>query len=141
MNWTCWFADCGSIDNNREALHNVPLVRRWTRGTHDMPDDFPYRSHGQPITAYLSLAACLFILVVANGASLWKEFNTAPFLSAYLEVSLNVHLTLLVLVLTSQPADLFRGPLGIAQSCEEGTVAACRPVEWRRAGEEDAQAT
>jgi amino acid permease len=52
-----------------------------------MPDDFPYRSHGQPITAYASLAACLFILVVANGAGLWKEFHIQPFLSAYLAVS------------------------------------------------------
>jgi amino acid transporter len=49
-----------------------------------MPDDFPYRSHGQPITAYASLAACLFILIVANGAGLWKEFHVQPFLSAYL---------------------------------------------------------
>jgi amino acid transporter len=49
-----------------------------------MPDDFPYRSHGQPITAYASLATCLFILVVANSAGLWKEFHVQPFLSAYL---------------------------------------------------------
>jgi amino acid permease len=53
-----------------------------------MPDDFPYRSHGQPITAYLSLLACLFILIVANGAGLWKEFHIQPFLSAYLAVSI-----------------------------------------------------
>ena len=52
-----------------------------------MPDDFPYRSHGQPITAYASLIACLFILVIANGASLWKDFHVQPFLSAYLAVS------------------------------------------------------
>jgi amino acid transporter len=77
-----------SIDNNRDALYSVPLVRRWNRGTNSMPDDFPYRSHGQPITAYLSLGACLFILVIANGASLWKEFNVPPFLSAYLAVSI-----------------------------------------------------
>ncbi|KAH3913113.1 hypothetical protein HBI56_087620 [Parastagonospora nodorum] len=82
----CWayirFYDC--IENNREVLENVPLIRRWNRGTNTVPDDFPYRSHGQPITAYASLFACLFILVVANGAGLWKEFHIQPFLSAYL---------------------------------------------------------
>jgi amino acid transporter len=52
-----------------------------------MPDDYPYRSHGQPITAYASLLGCLFILVVANGASLWKEVNALPLVSAYLAVS------------------------------------------------------
>ena len=76
-----------SIENNREVLENVPLIRRWNRGTNTVPDDFPYRSHGQPITAYASLFACLFILVVANGAGLWKELHIQPFLSAYLAVS------------------------------------------------------
>jgi amino acid permease len=33
---------------------------------------YPYRSTGQPLTAYLALTACLFILVVANGATLWR---------------------------------------------------------------------
>jgi amino acid permease len=81
-----------SIENNRDALQNVPLIRRWNRGTNTMADDFPYRSHGQPITAYASLIACLFILIVANGAGLWKEFHVQPFLSAYLAVSyLNHH--------------------------------------------------
>jgi amino acid transporter len=79
-----------SIEDNRDALQNVPLIRRWNRGKNNMPDDFPYRSHGQPITAYLSLMACLFILIVANGAGLWKEFHIQPFLSAYLAVSLEI---------------------------------------------------
>lgn len=47
-------------------------------------DDYPYRSHGQPFTAFASLAGCIFILVVADGAALWKEFQVQPFLSAYL---------------------------------------------------------
>jgi hypothetical protein len=59
-----------SIEDNRDALQNVPLIR--------------------PITAYLSLMACLFILIVANGAGLWKEFHIQPFLSAYLAVSLEI---------------------------------------------------
>ena len=49
-------------------------------------DDYPYRSHGQPFTAFASLAGCIFILVVADGAALWKEFQAPPFLSAYLSV-------------------------------------------------------
>lgn len=47
-------------------------------------DRYPWRGHGQPFTMVLALAGCLFILVVANGAALWKGFNKTPFLSAYL---------------------------------------------------------
>ena len=89
--WTCecWayirFYHC--IRNNKAALREVPLIRRWNRGTNDLPDDFPYRGHGQPFTAYISLAACLFLLVVVNGSSLWNGFHVQPFLSAYLAVS------------------------------------------------------
>jgi amino acid transporter len=75
-----------SIEHNRDALRTVPLVRRWNRGRITLEDDYPYRSHGQPITAYASLFACLFILVIANGAGVWKEFHVQPFLSAYLAV-------------------------------------------------------
>lgn len=49
-------------------------------------DDYPYRSHGQPFTAYVSLAGCLFILIVANGVSLWNGFRPQTFFSAYLAV-------------------------------------------------------
>jgi amino acid transporter len=91
----CWayIRFCNCIKNNKTALHNVPLVRRWNRGTNDQEDDFPYRGHGQPITAYLSLVACLFILIVANGASLWKSFQYHAFLAAYLAVSIPTHVT------------------------------------------------
>ncbi|CAI6332912.1 unnamed protein product [Periconia digitata] len=82
----CWayirFYHC--IRSNKIALREVPLVRRWNRGTNNLPDDFPYRGHGQPFTAYISLSACLFLLVVANGSSLWNGFHVQPFLSAYL---------------------------------------------------------
>ena len=71
--------------NNKEALHGIPYVRRWDRNK--STDDYPYRSHGQPITAYASLLGCLLILFVANGASLWKEFRIQQFLAAYLAVS------------------------------------------------------
>ncbi|PVH93814.1 hypothetical protein DM02DRAFT_721569 [Periconia macrospinosa] len=82
----CWayirFFHC--IRNNKDALREIPLVRRWNRGTNNLADDFPYRSHGQPFTAYLALGACLFLLIVANGSSLWSGFHVQPFLSAYL---------------------------------------------------------
>jgi yeast amino acid transporter len=61
------------------------MVRRWDRRKDE--DDYPYRSHGQPFTAYAALTSCLFLLIVANGASLWKEWNINAFLSAYLAVS------------------------------------------------------
>ena len=91
-----------------------------------MPDDFPYRSHGQPITAYASLIACLFILIVANGASLWKEFHMQPFLAAYLAVRL------LLVDVSHRPADnplalLFLSTMGHTESLE------ARPVAPRRA--------
>lgn len=83
-----WLTDVPcSIERNHEALQNVPLVRRWYRGRSNAPDDYPYRSHGQPFTAYASLMGCLFILVVANGAGLWSGWHEVPFLSAYLAVS------------------------------------------------------
>lgn len=78
------------MKRNKNALRDIPLVRRWNRGTNDLPDDFPYRGHGQPMTAYLSLISCLFILLVANGASLWSGFHKQPFLSAYLAVSIHL---------------------------------------------------
>ncbi|PSN67178.1 hypothetical protein BS50DRAFT_573918 [Corynespora cassiicola Philippines] len=82
----CWayirFYNCVKL--NKNALREVPLVRRWNRGTNDLPDDFPYRGHAQPLTAYLALAACLFILIIANGASLWNGWHAQGFLSAYL---------------------------------------------------------
>lgn len=66
-----------------EAL-GVPLVRRFSEADYN---DYIYRSPLQPILAYIALAGCLFILIVANGASLWGQFYTFPFLSSYLVVS------------------------------------------------------
>ena len=62
----------------------MPYLRRFYYG----PDnDYPYRSHGQPFVAYASLSGCIFILVIANGATLWIGFRVQTFLSAYLAVS------------------------------------------------------
>ncbi|KAF3001350.1 hypothetical protein E8E13_006129 [Curvularia kusanoi] len=84
-----WACECWAyirfhkvVMNNKEALHRIRYVRRWDRFSNT--DDYPYRGHGQPLTAYASLLACLFILLVANGASLWKEFRIQQFLAAYL---------------------------------------------------------
>ncbi len=75
-----------SIKRHRSEIERreVRFLRRFAFG---QQDDYPYRSHGQPFTAYITVAGCLFILIVANSASLWTRFRTQPFLSAYLAVS------------------------------------------------------
>jgi amino acid transporter len=50
----------------------------------DSDDRYPWKGHGQPLPAVLAIFGCLFILVIANGAALWKGFNKTPFLAAYL---------------------------------------------------------
>lgn len=62
----------------------IPLVRRFCEAEYN---DYIYRSPLQPVLAYIALIGCLFILIVANGASLWGRFYTFPFLSSYLVVS------------------------------------------------------
>lgn len=49
-------------------------------------NEYPYRSHGQPLLAYIAFSGCVFILVVAGGAALWKGFHRLPFLAPYLTV-------------------------------------------------------
>lgn len=74
-----------SISRYRKELEDngVAQVRRWS--TTDW-HEYPYRSHGQPVLAYLALTGCIFVLIVANGAALWKGWHHLPFLSAYLMV-------------------------------------------------------
>jgi amino acid transporter len=60
---------------------NISHVRRWDE------DDYPYRSHGQPMTAYAAFTGCFVVLIVINGVSLWKGFHDLPFLSSYVIVS------------------------------------------------------
>jgi amino acid transporter len=50
-------------------------------------DDYPYRGHGQPFTAWGVFIFCSIILLVFNGACIWKKFYAEAFLSAYLTVS------------------------------------------------------
>ncbi|KAH7192825.1 amino acid permease-domain-containing protein [Fusarium flagelliforme] len=47
---------------------------------------FPYRSHWQPFLAWVALFACLFVLLICNSASIWKDLHLVPFLTAYLPV-------------------------------------------------------
>jgi amino acid transporter len=61
----------------------MPQVRRWDLEDYD---DYPYRSFGQPFTAYAGLIGCLFLLFVCNGAALWNGWHQLPFLSSYLIV-------------------------------------------------------
>ncbi|KAF2627713.1 hypothetical protein BU25DRAFT_341274 [Macroventuria anomochaeta] len=120
---------------NRETLRNIPYIRRWNHGRNDLPDDFPYRSHGQPITAYASLLACLMILFVANGASLWKQFRIQQFLAAYLAPICFLLLWLLLKVLRKgqwRLVDLSNG--------EElaSKLKGLHEIRWRSTGNSDA---
>lgn len=36
---------------------------------------------------YAAVLGCLFVLIVADGAALWKAFHAQSFLTAYLAVS------------------------------------------------------
>ncbi|KAL2869111.1 uncharacterized protein BJX67DRAFT_371069 [Aspergillus lucknowensis] len=71
------------IRRHKEDLERL-RIRQVSRWGNNFDDGYPYRSHGQPVLAYIALAGCLFILIVANGAFLWKGFHKLPFLSAYL---------------------------------------------------------
>ncbi|KAK8089257.1 amino acid permease-domain-containing protein [Apiospora hydei] len=83
----CWafirFYHC--IYRHRKVLkaQKISQVRRWDV---DSPNDYPYRSSLQPVTAYASLAGCLFILVVSNGTPQWIGWKAEPFLSSYMAV-------------------------------------------------------
>ncbi|KAF9872800.1 amino acid permease [Colletotrichum karsti] len=72
------------IDRHRHALESrkIPQVQRWNSENRD----YPYHSHGQPFLAYMAFISCVFLLLVSNGAAVWKSFNLLPFLSAYLAI-------------------------------------------------------
>lgn len=91
-----------SLRTHSQALSEYAHVQRAFREGVD--SRYPWRSHGQPVTMYLALFGCLFLLFVANGAALWNGFHTTPFLSAYLAVSHN--LVQEILALTKVDADI-----------------------------------
>ncbi|KAL2812739.1 amino acid permease-domain-containing protein [Aspergillus granulosus] len=84
--WTCQvlafirYSHCIKRHKTILKQQGIPQINR------DDADDYPYRSHGQPVLAYVALAGCIFVLVVANGAYLWRGFHKFPFLSSYLFV-------------------------------------------------------
>ncbi|KAL4742686.1 hypothetical protein BDV11DRAFT_167080 [Aspergillus similis] len=71
------------ISRHRSVIERqrIPQVRRFSRSDYD---DYPYRGPLQPYLGYLALVGCLFVLIVANGASLWGGFYLFPFLSSFL---------------------------------------------------------
>ncbi|KAJ6785980.1 hypothetical protein PWT90_06275 [Aphanocladium album] len=81
----CWafirYYNC--IYKHRAALEALELsqVRRWDQRNYR---DYPYRSHMQPFLGYMALGGCLFVLIIANSALLWKKFHPTPFLSTFL---------------------------------------------------------
>ena len=75
-----------SLNRHRKELERRD-IRYLQRFKDDANNDYPYRSHWQPYTAYLAFIGCIFLVVVANGAALWKTFRVKPFLSGYLAVS------------------------------------------------------
>ncbi|KAL4925373.1 amino acid permease-domain-containing protein [Aspergillus undulatus] len=85
----CWafirFYNC--MYHHKDELNSRPEFARLRRFPHNGAEDFyPWRSHGQPVTMYLALFGCLFVLAVADGAALWHNWATPRFLSAYLAV-------------------------------------------------------
>ncbi|KAI1211103.1 amino acid permease/ SLC12A domain-containing protein [Annulohypoxylon truncatum] len=93
----CWafirYYNC--INRHKDELmeRKVPRVRRFDEGD---DNDYPYISNGQPFTAYFGLIACLFVLLVVNGAALWNGFYVEPFLSSYLIVIIFILLWILL---------------------------------------------
>jgi amino acid transporter len=88
--WTCealaYIRYYHCISRHRSVIERqrIPQVRRFYKSDYD---DYPYRGPLQPYLAYLALVGCLFVLIVANGASLWGGFYVFPFLSSFLFVS------------------------------------------------------
>ncbi|KAL4984585.1 amino acid permease-domain-containing protein [Aspergillus falconensis] len=89
--WTCecWafirFYNC--LYRHRDELNFSPQFVRLRRFPNQGAEDlYPWRSHGQPVTMYLGLFGCIFVLAVADGAALWHNWVTPRFLSAYLSI-------------------------------------------------------
>ncbi|KAF6790000.1 amino acid transporter [Colletotrichum sojae] len=72
------------IPKHRKYLtgEGIDLARERKQGS----VNYPFRSHLQPVLAHVALGGCLVVLVICNGAFLWKDFHPIPFLSGYLAV-------------------------------------------------------
>ncbi|KAL4862467.1 hypothetical protein BDV12DRAFT_203010 [Aspergillus spectabilis] len=85
----CWafirFYNCMYL--HRDDLNASPQFARLRRfPNHGAEDLYPWRSHGQPVTMYVALFGCLFVIAVADGAALWHNWVAPRFLSAYLSI-------------------------------------------------------
>ncbi|KAL4783295.1 amino acid permease-domain-containing protein [Aspergillus varians] len=78
--YRCLYRHRDEINTSEEFAR----LRRWRNGGER--DLYPWRSHGQPVTMYVALFGCLFVLAVADGAALWHNWATPRFLSAYLAI-------------------------------------------------------
>ncbi|EAU32726.1 conserved hypothetical protein [Aspergillus terreus NIH2624] len=99
--WTCecWaflrFYHC--LKRHQYELSSSPEFAHVCRFHRTSAEDrYPWRSHGQPLTMWLAIGGCLFVLIVADGASLWIAFQARAFLSAYLAPICFIPLWLLI---------------------------------------------
>ncbi|RCI08833.1 hypothetical protein L249_4828 [Ophiocordyceps polyrhachis-furcata BCC 54312] len=82
-----WACECWAFIRFYNCIrrHKATLKREAVgQVQRDDVKNYPYRSHGQPFVAYAALAGCIFIIVVSNGAPLWKGFYLTPFLAFFL---------------------------------------------------------
>ncbi|KAJ5759044.1 proline-specific permease [Penicillium odoratum] len=56
--------------------------------------NYPYRSHSQPLLAWVAFVGCCTVLLVTNMASLWHRFHLLPFLTPFM----SSYLTILVFI-------------------------------------------
>ncbi|KAJ5994333.1 proline-specific permease [Penicillium sp. IBT 35674x] len=70
-----------TIIKNPEYLdqEDVAQVERNSR-------NYPYRSHGQPLLAWIAFGGCWTVLLVMNMSPMWSSFYLLPFLSSYLTI-------------------------------------------------------
>ncbi|KAL4783303.1 amino acid permease-domain-containing protein [Aspergillus varians] len=87
---------CIKLHRSELEKKSIPQVRRFYKADYN---DYPYRGPLQPYLAYFAFAGCLFILIVANGASLWGGFYRFPFLSSYLFVLVFIGVWILLKIL------------------------------------------
>lgn len=84
------------------------------------------------MTAYAAFTGCFVVLVVINGASLWKGFHTLPFLSSYMIVSLTEHIIITPTVADSRIGSGVFSTMGSVEAWPRrwrGELVVCGPFE------------
>uniref|UniRef100_A0A4E9DL01 Amino acid permease/ SLC12A domain-containing protein n=1 Tax=Gibberella zeae TaxID=5518 RepID=A0A4E9DL01_GIBZA len=96
--WACvclaYIRYCSCIENNENkvALQQAELYplatlqRQPQDQSQNQPEDHPYRNYFQPLLAWIALGLCICILIIFNGAFLWKKFHLVPLLTGYLPI-------------------------------------------------------